>query len=58
MNVIFHPADNDGLAVEMGQDSTQVAVQFFAERAVAQERAAVFGREDGVNQDFGERLRA
>jgi hypothetical protein len=31
-------------------------VQFVAQRFVAEKRTAIFGRENGVNQDFGERL--
>jgi len=26
MNVVFHAADDDGLAVEMGQDAAEVSV--------------------------------
>jgi len=39
------------------QDAAQITVQFFAERFVAKKRAPVFGRENSVNQNLGERLR-
>jgi hypothetical protein len=35
MNMVFHPANDDGLALEVGQDSAEVAVQFFAQGLVA-----------------------
>jgi hypothetical protein len=35
---------------------SKVAVQFFAQSFLTQEWAAVFGRENSVNQNFGEGL--
>jgi hypothetical protein len=43
MNMVFHAADDDGLAVEIGQDAAEIAVQFFAQWFVAQKWATVFG---------------
>ena len=42
MNMIFHPADNNGLAFEIGEDAAKVTMQLFAQRFVAQERPSVF----------------
>ena len=55
--MIFHAADNDGLAFEVGQDAAEVAVQFITQRFVAEEWPPVFGGEDRVYKNFGERLR-
>jgi hypothetical protein len=41
----------------IGQNAAQVAVCFFAERLVAEKGEAVFGGEDGMDQNFCERLR-
>jgi len=37
-------------------NSAEITVQFFAQRLVAQEGAAPFGGEYGMNEDFCERL--
>ena len=55
--MIFHSAQDDGLALEMGQDAAEVSVQFVAQRFVAEKRSAVFGREDRVHEYFGKGLR-
>ena len=55
--MILHAADDEGLAIEMREDAAEVAVEFLAERFVAEERAAIFGREDHVQEDLCERLR-
>ena len=57
MHMVFHTTHDDGLAFEIGQDAAEVAVQFVAQRFVAQERSPVFGGEDRVHENFGERLR-
>ena len=55
--MVFNTADNDGLTFELGQNAAEVAMQLLAQCAVAQEWAAVFGGEHGVNQDFRKGLR-
>ena len=55
--MIFHAANNDGLAFEVGEDAAKIAMQFVAQRFVTEEGPPVFGREDRMNQDSGERLR-
>jgi hypothetical protein len=52
MNVIIHAADDEGLAIVMREDAAEVTVQFIAQGFVAEKRAAVFGRENGVNVLF------
>jgi len=42
-HMVFHATEDDGLAIEIGQDAAEVAVQFFAEQFVAKKRATVFG---------------
>ena len=54
--MIFHPADDDGLAIVIGKDSADVAMQFVPQRFIAQERAAFLGGKNGMNQDLGEGL--
>jgi hypothetical protein len=41
----------------MGQNATEVSMQFLAQRLIAQEWPSGFGGEDGVNQNLRERLR-
>lgn len=55
--MIFHATDNDGLAFEFREDAPEVTVQFIAQRFVAQKGPPVFGGEDRVHENFGERLR-
>jgi hypothetical protein len=55
--MIFHSANDNGLASVIGQDAAEIAVQFLAELLGAQKRTAVFGRENGVDQNFCEGLR-
>ena len=55
--MVGHAADDEGLAIVFRQDASEVTVQLVAERFVAEERTAVFGGEDGVNQNLGEGLR-
>jgi hypothetical protein len=57
MNVVFHAAHNDRLAIEIGKNAAEVTVQFLAQRPVAQKWSPVFGGENGVNQNLCERLR-
>jgi hypothetical protein len=56
MNVIFNAANDEGLAIVFGQNAAKVAVQFFAQGFVAEKWTAIFGRENGVNQNLGEGL--
>lgn len=57
MHMIFHTANDDGLAFEIGQDAAEVTMQFVTQRFVAEERPPNFGGKDRVHQDFGEGLR-
>ena len=57
MDMVFNASDNNRLAIEVREDSAEIPVQFFADSVVAQERAPIFCRKYGVNQNFGERLR-
>jgi hypothetical protein len=57
MNMIFHAADNDGLAIVMGQDAAKITMQFFAQSFVAQKWATVFGGKNRMHKNLGERLR-
>jgi len=56
MNMIFHSADDDGLAIVTGKNAAEVAVQFLAERFVTQKWPAFFGRENRMHQNLGEGL--
>ena len=56
MNVILYAADDNGLAIEIGQNAADVAVQFFAKRFVAEKRATLFGGKCRMHKNFGERL--
>jgi hypothetical protein len=56
MNMIFHTADSDRRAVEFPSDSCQIAMHLVTQRWIGQERAALFGREDEVDQNVGEGL--
>jgi len=55
--VIFHAADDHGLAIELGQDSTEVVMQFLAQRTLVQEWPTVFRGKNRVNQNLCQRLR-
>ena len=52
MNVVFNPANDDWLAIQVGQDAAQVSMQFFPQRMVSQKRTAIFGGKYGVNQNL------
>lgn len=52
MNVVFDAADDDGLAIEVDQNSAEITMQFVAESLVAQKGSAFFCREHCVNQNF------
>jgi hypothetical protein len=56
VDVIFHAADDERLAIEMSQDSTEVTMRFLAQRPVAQAWAAVLPGENRVNYNLCERL--
>jgi len=55
--MFLHAADDEGLAIEIREDAAEGAVEFLAERFVAEERAAILGREDRVQEDRCVRLR-
>jgi hypothetical protein len=50
--MIFHAADDDGLAIVVRQYAAEIAVQFFAQRFVAQKWATVFGRKHRMHQNL------
>ena len=56
MNVISHPANDDGLAIQFGEDAAAITMQFVAQRFIPEERTAVFGGENSMDQDLSERL--
>lgn len=55
--MVFHAADDDWLAFEIGEDAADVSVQFVAQRFVPEKRPPVFGGKDRVHENFGEGLR-
>jgi len=57
MNMVFCSANGDGLAFMVGENAPEVTMEFFAQGAISQEWAAVLGREYGMDNDLGERLR-
>ena len=57
VNMVFHAADDERLAIVIRQDAAQITVQFLAKRFVAQKWTTVLGRKNGVNQNLGEGLR-
>ena len=52
--MVFNATRDDWLAIEIGQNPAKVTMQFLAQNLVAQKWAAVFGGENGVNQNLGE----
>jgi hypothetical protein len=57
MHMILDPTDDQRLAIEMRKDAAEITMQLFAQRLVAEERAAFLGREDEMKQNLRERLR-
>lgn len=57
MDMICGATHDEGLAIEVGEDAAEVGVEFLTEGLVAKEGLAVFGGEDGVDEDLGEGLR-
>ena len=57
MDVVFDPADDDGLAFESAENTTEILMELLAQLAVAQKGRAVFGGEDRVHDNFREGLR-
>jgi glycerol dehydrogenase-like iron-containing ADH family enzyme len=57
MNMVSDTSDNERLTVVIGQNAAQVAVSFFPQRLGAEKGTAVFRRENGMDQNFCERLR-
>jgi hypothetical protein len=56
MDVVFHPADEDGRAIELFGDAAEIRVQRVARGFVAQEGTAVFGGENQMNVNGGKGL--
>ena len=52
MDVIFDAAHDDRLAIQVGQNSAQITMQFITESFVLQKGPTFFGLKHGVNQDF------
>ena len=57
MHKVFGAAHDDGVAIQVVENSAEVAVQLLAQRFVAQKRAALFCGEDGVHQNLCQGLR-
>ncbi len=55
--MILNATNDDGLTFEVCEDAAEVAVQFIAQRFVAEKWPPIFGGEDRMHQNFGERLR-
>ena len=51
--MILDPADKNRLAIEPGEDSAKVGVEFVTNQPIAQKRPAIFSREDCVHNYFG-----
>ncbi len=58
MNMVFDSADDEGLAFEVAQDSAEVAVEFFAQGLVAEERVAILGGKDEMNENLWQGIAA
>jgi hypothetical protein len=54
MDVVFHAANDDGLAIERSGDAAQVVMKFVTNWKVVQVGSAVSGGEDDVDENFGE----
>jgi hypothetical protein len=54
MDVISNPANNEGLAIEIGQNTSKIEMHFLPESSVAQKRTAIFGGENRMHEDFCE----
>ena len=52
MNMIFHAADDERLATKIHQNTTEVAVQFFAESLVAEKRVTILGGENRMHENL------
>jgi len=50
--MVLHAPNDDWLTIEVEQNSTKVTIRFVAKRFVSEEEAAVFGGENGVNQNL------
>jgi hypothetical protein len=57
VNMVAYAADNYGLAAQMINNSSKIAVNLLPKRLIPQERSSVLSREDGMNEDFGQGLR-
>jgi hypothetical protein len=56
MDMVFHPTDEDGRAIELFENPAEIRVEAVASGFVAQEGATVFGGEDEMNVNGGKRL--
>ena len=56
MNVIFDASDDDRLTSKFGENATDVAMQFVAQRQIGKKGSAIFRRENGVDENFCQRL--
>ena len=56
MDVVFHPSNKDGRAIELFGDAAEIRVERIAHGFVPQERSAVFGGEDQMNVNGGQGL--
>ena len=56
MNMILNAADNHRLAIQMGHNAAEVAVQFFLESGRVQPRSPILGRKNGMDQYLRKRL--
>jgi hypothetical protein len=56
-DVVFHATNDDGLALEVLENASEIVLEFLPQRSVAQQGAAVFGGEGRTRANPGQRLR-
>ncbi len=56
VDMVFDPTNNQRLAMVVGQNASQIAVQFLAQELVTQKGPTLFGGENRVDQNLGEGL--
>lgn len=54
MDVIRNPANNEGLAIKIREDSSKIKMHFLAKNFISQKWAAFLGRENSMNQHLRE----
>ena len=54
MHMIFRATCDHWLTIEIGQNPTEITVEFFAQSPVTQKRSAFFRRENRVHENFCE----